>query len=220
MLTQRERRLSRSFHVGVTWAFIMIGTNTSAAPSAVTPANPGRVTPTMVMTVVLRVRGCPSTPGLAPKRRVQKSYPSITTGCPPGMRSSSGDSARPRNGPTPRTSKVLPEIISTETRSGSALPARAVAAAGARATMPENTPVLSRRSWYIGYENVRAFIVRPLKAPGPSSWTSSSGWATGSLRRRSWSVSEKMAVLAPIPRPSVRTTTRKKPGARVRVRTA
>ncbi len=56
MFTQRERRLSRSSHVGVICAFIISGTNTSGVSSATTPAKPGGATPITVIVVVLMVR--------------------------------------------------------------------------------------------------------------------------------------------------------------------
>ena len=40
--------------------------------------------------------------------------------------------------------------------------------ASKRAMSPANTVLRSRKSRYIGYENVRSPSVRPLNAPGPS----------------------------------------------------
>ena len=48
-VTQRLRRLSRSFHVGVICAFIIIGTMMSAPLSTCRPLNPAALTPTMVI---------------------------------------------------------------------------------------------------------------------------------------------------------------------------
>ncbi len=67
-------------------------------------------------------------------------------------------------------------------------------------------------SRYIGYEKVPLLNVRPRNAPGPSRTTSCSGDFTGSMRSSTWSVSEKIAVLAPMPSASVRTTTMVKAG--------
>jgi len=55
--TKRERRLMRSSSVGASCAFIISGTNTSAAVVLMTPAKPGGATPTMVMGVLLMVTG-------------------------------------------------------------------------------------------------------------------------------------------------------------------
>ena len=123
------------------------------------------------------------------------------------------------NGAMPRTSNVFPEISSTDTRS--AWPrCVSVALTAKRATRPANTSFRSRKSTYIGYEKVRSLTVRPLNVPGPSSWTSSRGFLTGSSRSSTWSISEKIAVLAPMPRPSVRMTMAVNPGVRVSVRSA
>ena len=54
--------------------------------------------------------------------------------------------------------------------------------AGNRAITPSNTVFWSRKSRYIGYENVPLLKVRPWNAPGPSSTTSRSGDFTGSSR--------------------------------------
>ena len=73
IVTQRLRRLSRSFQVGVICAFIIIGTMTSGLfePTWM-PMNPAAATPTIVigwpLSVMLRLR----TAGSRPKRRGQK----------------------------------------------------------------------------------------------------------------------------------------------------
>ena len=54
--------------------------------------------------------------------------------------------------------------------------------------------------------------VEPEEVPGPSSITSRSGSSTGRSRRRTWSIRVKIAVLAPMPRARVSTTTRVKAG--------
>ena len=48
-VSQRLRRLSRSFQVGVICAFIIIGTITSARAPTWMPLNPGAATPTIVI---------------------------------------------------------------------------------------------------------------------------------------------------------------------------
>ena len=53
-VSQRLRRLSRSFHVGVICAFIIIGTMMSALVPTWRPLKPGALTPTIVI-------GCPLT---------------------------------------------------------------------------------------------------------------------------------------------------------------
>ncbi len=54
-LTQRLRRLSRSSHVGVSFAFIINGTNKSGDCVAATPENRAGATPTIVIGVLLIV---------------------------------------------------------------------------------------------------------------------------------------------------------------------
>ncbi len=108
---------------------------------------------------------------------------------------------------------MLPDTISATTRS-LASPARNDTLAGALATSALKPAMPCCRSRNIGWENARSSVVRPRKVPGPSSWTSSPGASTASARSTTWSSREKIAVLAPMPRPSVSTTTAVKPGAR------
>ena len=58
------------------------------------------------------------------------------------------------------------------------------------------------------------------RAPGRRAATSRSGSCTGRSRTSTWSISEKIAVLAPMPRASVSTTTAVKPGFLTKLRRA
>ena len=71
MFTQRLRRLSRSFQVGVSCAFIASGMNRSGERVAVTPAKPAGATPTIVIGVLLMVTTWLSTAAEPLKRRCQ-----------------------------------------------------------------------------------------------------------------------------------------------------
>src|ERR1035441_3679512 len=60
----------------------------------------------------------------------------------------------------------------------------------------------------------------PLNSPGDVTSTSSSGFWTGIDLRMIWCRREKIAVLAPMPRPNERTTTSLRSGALARLRSA
>src|SRR6266849_6592388 len=75
---------------------------------------------------------------------------------------------------------------------------------------------MAKVSWEYWLENWPEPQWRSAIRMVPSSW----GFLTGMVRRRMESMSWKMAVLAPIPRASVRTATRVKPGLRRRNRKA
>src|ERR1035441_2271627 len=63
--------------------------------------------------------------------------------------------------------------------------------------------------------------LRPsLNSPGDVTSTSSSGFSTGRELKIIWCMREKIAVLAPMPRPNETTTTRVRSGALARLRIA
>ncbi len=145
------------------------------------PVRPGRATPTTVIAVAFTMTRRPTTSGARSKNRAQAASLRTSTGGAAGV-SSAGVKKRPSVGVTPSVSNVLPDNISADTRSPSRS-ARSTTLAGARAMRVAVAPVPSERSRNIGYENARPSSVRPLKAPGPSSWTSAAAAGTG--RRRS-----------------------------------
>ena len=81
------------------------------------PWKPSGVTPITVNAWVLSVMVEPTTSSRPPSRRCQKAWLTTTTGCPPGVRSSSGVSTRPRAAPTPMSSNKLPDTTWPQTRS-------------------------------------------------------------------------------------------------------
>ena len=70
-VSQRLRRLSRSFHVGVICAFIITGTITSGDSPKTTPWKPGWTTPTIVIGWPFSEMFRLSTVGSPAKRRIQ-----------------------------------------------------------------------------------------------------------------------------------------------------
>ena len=72
----------------------------------------------------------------------------------------------------------------------------------------------------MGYECIRGPMLLPLWLPRWNSITNCSGSFTGSFRSRIWSISVKIAVLAPIPRASDKMATAANSGLRRRPRRA
>ena len=95
---------------------------------------------------------------------------------------------------------------------------------GMWARAPENAGVRSRSPSNIGCDigiTVSLFTSdQPENGPGACSTTSRSGRSTGSARSITWSSRVKIAVLAPLPRASVRTTIAAKAGFFQKTRSA
>jgi hypothetical protein len=89
---------------------------------------------------------------------------------------------------------------------------------------PENAVVRSRKPSNIGCDigiTVSLFTSdQPENGPVAWSTTSRSGRSTGSARSITWSISVKIAVLAPLPRASVKTTIAAKAGFFQKTRSA
>ena len=121
------------------------------------PAKPRGATPTMVTGVLLMVTTWLSTAGEPAKSALpvvvaDASRPDARPGCGRRLASTRGRGRATRRAPR----RCCPRCSSTSTRS--AWPrAVSVALAPKRATSPLNTSLRSRKSTYIGYENVRSF---------------------------------------------------------------
>ena len=95
----------------------------------------------------------PMTRGSPPKRACQNPYPRITTGCAPGLRSSSpGMKVLPNAGFTPYVWKKLALTRSPMVRSDVPSEARDMGWKYHAATFSKTSPVRSRRSWKWGME--------------------------------------------------------------------
>ena len=223
-VSHRTRQSPRPrFHVGITCGSIIKGTYTSADSPTSIPWKPGGPTPTTAIGWPLTSTLWPTTRGSAPNRRVQNPWPSTTTGCAPGVRSSSSLRRRPAAGRRPSTPKNVPETSTPSTWSVW-FPTVTCSGAVYSASAPSKASLLSRSSTNIGCDrgvSVSLWLcVAPEEGPGASTTTSRSGSFTGSRRNSTWSMSVKIAVLAPMPRARVRITTSVKPGLLASVRSA
>ena len=220
MCSQRDWRSSKSSRVGVICGFIVIGTKNAGCSLASRPEKPGRATPMMVIGVALTTTGCPTTRGARLKRRCQNASLRTTTGWPPLTTSSAAVKKRPSAGVAPSTSNVLPETISATTRSPGVADAERHAGRGAGDERAEAGVALLQ----VAEHRVRERAVQrrcgrgtcPARRAAPGR----PALDTASARSTTWSSSEKIAVLAPMPRASVRTTTSGNPGARPSDRSA
>ena len=158
----------------------------------------------------------PTTCGSPPKRSRKKRWPSTTTGCAPGVRSSSG----PRSRPDRRREAEHREIRARDEVGVDGLGLRADREvhrgrpvgedAGEHGVAGRAAPRTSAAT--AGSGSRTAVEVRPENGPGASRTTSRRASATGSRRKSTWSMRPKMAAFAPMPRARVTTTTAVKPG--------
>ena len=182
------------------------GTTTSNVRPTTGPKNPGGVTPTMVKSVRLMGNDRPTTSRAPPNSRCQNAYEITVTGSEPRV-SSASMSVRPSTAGTPSVSKNDPLAHSPSTQCVSP-PADRSNCEGPHAATPSKRPA-SRCS------HCQAGKPRPM----PPTTARRPGSRTGSGRSMTLLMSEKMAVLAPMPSANVSTATSVNPGLRESRRT-
>src|SRR6266581_3700138 len=104
-------RSLRPFQPGGNCSSIASGTQMSGDSPTVVPKNSLGATPIIVYEVLSMVMVLPITEGSPANLRRHQEWLATTTGCPPGVISSSEVSVRPRMGFTPSTEKYVPETI-------------------------------------------------------------------------------------------------------------
>jgi hypothetical protein len=158
--------------------------------------------------------GRPTISRLPPKRRCQKSWPSIATFAAPA-RSSSTWKPRPSGAATPSVGRRFAVARAPRTTSGSPSPER-LNRVLVSAASPSNDRTPARQSRKSGSEAVS----RPIATCRPQTITRRSGSGYGSGRSSTPLTMLKMAVVAPMPIASVATTAMVNPGLRRSERSA
>ncbi len=182
---------SRGAHASVPWGYAKLG----------------GATPTTRYGSRFSCTVCPTAPGSAPNLCAQSRWLSTTTLACPGSFSPSAN-PRPWTGLTPSRSKKLELTRAAWSRTGSPRPVivRSSLSMAARDAKEGAWATTSRK--FCGEYT-------PVDRPSHTwaSWTRRSGSSKGSGLSRTASMTLKIALLAPMPRASVATATREKPGA-------
>src|SRR5688572_24599243 len=179
------------------------GTMTSALRPTSKPEKPCGMTPTTVKDTPSSVRERPMTSGTAPYCRCQKAWLMTATGpsTPPFRRSSDSVSSLPNSGEMPRVWKYDPLTQAPETICASPRGTR-LKSVDDQAKVPSKTSTNRRNDSH----TPSAYALTPGTVASVTR-TSAFGSLTGNLRSSRLLVTEKITMLAPIPRVSDRAAT-------------